>query len=745
MKTNQIPYRILIIDDNPQIHADFKKILLEPPIQKGLAQEEDILFGQTSVSLSLSYHIDSAYQGEEALNLVKKVLEIGQHYAIAFVDIRMPPGWDGVETISRIWKADPDIQIVICTAFSDYSWEKIYEKFGQTDRLLILKKPFDNIEVRQIASTLMKKWILAEQVKAHVRSLQEMVADRTIKLTNSLSLLRATFDATADGIIVTNIQDEIIDYNNKFLQLWDISSDTLKSQKFSNLIVFMVKKLKQPEIFLYRIQETYRDLEGETLDILSFQDRRIYECYSHPQKIESTTVGRVWSFRDITERKNLENKLSHQATHDVLTGLANRALFMSNATKMIKRAKKRNTMCTIFFFDIDHFKLINDSLGHAIGDRLLVAVGSRLKHCTKSTDTVARFGGDEFGVIIQIISKEDIHKIIKRYYLALKRPFLIDGHSIKITISTGISVYPKDGTTAEVLLKNSDASMYRAKEMGRNNYQFYSPGINSQASDRFEIANDLNDALKNNEFVINYQPLISYQDDKIKIIGVEALIRWNHPRRGLLMPVEFIPIAEESGIIVSIGEWVLHTACQQLKDWHKKGFDKIWLSVNISPRQIKQKNFVETVAKILNKMELPPQYLCLEITESLLLDNISKLQKSFSKLKELGVILAIDDFGVGYSNLNYISKFPFNRLKIDKSFLLDVISNPNDAGVVLAILSIARGLGMQVLAEGVETVEQLKFLRKYHCQEFQGFLFSKALNKDDIEKILEHPQDLSKF
>lgn len=737
MKAKKHQLRILIIDDNPTIHEDFRKILTFDNLNsEEMEKEESILFtGENKDSTLPKYVIDSAYQGEEGLRLVEESLHEKRPYAVMFVDIRMPPGWDGVETITKIWKIDSEIQTVICTAYSDYSWEEIFNKFGETDRLLILKKPFDNVEVRQFVITLAKKWCLAKQLRHQLDFLQSTVDLRTDELRNSLSLLRITFESTADGILVTNIQNEIVDFNKKFVDLWGIPKAILQSGKFSTLLGFMIKQLQFPEILLDKIRYFYKRTVESCFDIIKFKDGKIFELYSKPQILNETIIGRVWSFKDITERRRLQEKLSYQATHDVLTGLANRTALMSRLAINIKRAGQQDSHVAVLFFDLDHFKLVNDSLGQNEGDNLLKMVASRLEECLRVDDTLARIEGDEFVVVLDSLSDEgEINDIIAGFFEALKKPFNIGGRVLNVTTSVGVSVYPKDGKVAEVLFKNADAAMLRAKEMGRNNFQFYTASMNLHLTEHFELSNDLSYALDNNQLLVYYQPIFDLKNKKF--VGVEALARWQHPKRGLLTPMKFIPIAEETGLIIPIGEWILQTACKQVKAWHDQGMFNIGLAVNLSVNQFKQADIVKTVKDALKSSGFESKYLCLEITESLILEDTSNIRRILKALKKIGVSISIDDFGVGYSNLNYITKFPVDKLKIDKVFIRDVVTDESEAAVVLAILGIAKGLGMKVLAEGVETEAQLKFLQKNSCDEIQGYLFSEPVDAKKCEEIL---------
>ena len=400
-------------------------------------------------------------------------------------------------------------------------------------------------------------------------------------------------------------------------------------------------------------------------------------------------------------------------------------------------------------FDLDHFKRINETLGHSVGDRLLVAVAERLRQCvrdydavsraeavsSKSGTTLARLGGDEFILAMADIERvEDAAKAAQRLIQAMQAPFQMDEHEIVVTASIGISLYPDDGEDAETLLKNADSALYHAKDAGRNNYQFYNQSMNAKAFARLSLEGSLRRALEKQEFLLHYQPQVDARSGAI--VGAEALIRWRHPDLGLVSPLDFIPLAEESGLIVPMGEWVLRTACAELKAWQDAGHGMLRMAVNLSGRQFRQQDLVASVQRAMDAAGIDPQTLELEITESVLMQDAAETTRLLDNLKALGVKLSVDDFGTGYSSLSYLKRFPIDALKIDRSFIRDIASDPDDAAITTAILAMAGGLGLEVVAEGVETMEQLGFLRGRNCQMIQGYLFSKPLPSGQMRALL---------
>lgn len=439
---------------------------------------------------------------------------------------------------------------------------------------------------------------------------------------------------------------------------------------------------------------------------------------------------------DITDTKKYEEELEFQANHDALTGLPNRSLLQDRLKQSIAHAKRINERFWVAFLDLDRFKYVNDTMGHSAGDQLLQQVTSRLRLVLRETDTIARHGGDEF---VLLIGAEDTGMpgtaIVQRVMEALAQPIEICNQFFFITSSIGIATYPTDGEDAETLIKNADIAMYRAKELGRNNFQFYSPALNAKALDRLKLEKDLRIAIERNEFELHYQPQQAITDGQIT--GFEALIRWNHPLHGTIAPERFIALAEETGLIVPIGYWVIRSACLQNREWHNAGLHQARVAVNVSARQFSEKNFVSTIVEILEATNLPPCYLELELTEGMVMENTEHTINVLSQLKEVGVTISIDDFGTGYSSLAYLKRFPLDMLKIDRSFVRDIAIDNDDRSIVNAVISLAHSLHLTVIAEGVEDEAQLQYLRQQHCDFVQGYYISKPMPPSLIDDFVK--------
>ena len=459
---------------------------------------------------------------------------------------------------------------------------------------------------------------------------------------------------------------------------------------------------------------------------------------------EGNVVGILGSYEDITERQIAQEKIRYQALHDLLTGLPNRTFFHEQLSVSLTKACDSQSMLAVMFLDLDRFKTINDTLGHAVGDRLLQEVAQRLTSCLRKEDTVARWGGDEFTLLVsQTNNAEEVMEIAQRILDALKPAFNLEGHSqasrstsLHISISIGIALYPQDGEDVETLLSNADTALYSAKKQGRNNYQLYTAAMNSQASELLVLENDLHHALKQGEFVLYYQPQVNITTGAIT--GMEALVRWQHPKFGLVSPDKFIPLAEETGLIVSIGEWVLQTACAQNKAWQNAGLPMLRMAVNLSARQFQQPSLRNIVTQTLQQTGLSGQFLELEITESIAMQDVALTTEILKDLHQMGVHLSIDDFGTGYCSLSYLKLFPLHTLKIDKSFIRDLATDPQNAGIIKAIMTLGKGFNLRVIAEGVETEAQKDCLRNFQCEEMQGYLSSPPLPAEEATKLLQN-------
>jgi diguanylate cyclase (GGDEF)-like protein/PAS domain S-box-containing protein len=472
-----------------------------------------------------------------------------------------------------------------------------------------------------------------------------------------------------------------------------------------------------------------------------FQDGQS-ESYFEARIVASGHDEVVAIVRDITQRKQAEETIRRLAYHDALTGLPNRALFEDRLSVALAQARRHNQMLAVMFLDLDHFKTVNDTLGHSGGDKLLQSVAQELTLLVRDGDTVARVGGDEFTLLLPNITRmDDATNVAERVLEMLRQPRLLGGHEFQVGTSIGITVFPADGQDAERLLRNADTAMYRAKERGRDNYQLYTPAMNARIIERLALENDLRHALERQELFLLYQPLVEVASGRI--VGAEALLRWQHPERGTVLPDEFIPFAEETGLILPIGDWVLETACLQNSRWQEDGHPPIRVTVNLSARQLQQEHLVATVSRVLSAAALEPRYLQLEITEGAVMTNVEHIIAMLYELRTMGVGIAVDDFGTGYSSLSYLKRFPIDAVKIDRSFVRDLATDPNDAAIVTTVIAMSRSLNLKVIAEGVETERQLEFLRDRGCDEFQGYLFGRPVPADQFERdyLIDSPSN----
>lgn len=541
--------------------------------------------------------------------------------------------------------------------------------------------------------------------------------------------LSSALEQTADLVMIAD-NTGVITYVNAAFEKTTGYSSSEAIGKAANLL----RSGKQSSDFYKRLWETI--CAGNSFSDVFINRRKDGELYYEEKTItpliiaDGTITHFVATGKDISDRMQTQERLRFMAHHDALTELPNRTLFLDRLKQSIARARWHERKVAVMFMDLDRFKIINDTLGHNVGDQLLVHLTQRLAASVRTGDTVARFGGDEFAILLDdIASEQDIAHIAKKMLTAMAPVFQIEKRELFVTASIGVSIFPNDGEDSEVLLRNADVAMYRAKDMGRNNFQFYSSEMSARAFERLSLENSLRYALKRNEFFLLYQP--QYDARTGLPVGAEALLRWQHPELGLIMPNDFVMLLEETGLIVPVGEWVLREACRQAKQWHESGIN-LRIAVNLSGRQFNDADFLDSVQRILAETGIVPEMLELELTESLLMRNASMTIHALDTLNSMGVRLAIDDFGTGYSSLSYLRRFPIRTLKIDRSFVRDVIKDPDDTAIATAIIVMAQSLYLEVVAEGVETEEQLMFLQSLDCHLIQGFYFSAAVTSEAI-------------
>jgi diguanylate cyclase (GGDEF)-like protein/PAS domain S-box-containing protein len=545
------------------------------------------------------------------------------------------------------------------------------------------------------------------------------------------------FERTQAGVYRTSLDGRFLECNPALAQILGFASSSELAGRNARELYF---DADDRERFLARLQAEgqlanhelrLRRKDGGTLWVLenaSIQRGRAGE----PDMVEGTMI-------DITDRKQAESQIEYQAHHDTLTHLPNRALFLDRLSLAIAQANRRRSGLAVLFMDLDRFKLVNDTLGHSAGDRLLQQVAGRVRRAVREGDTVARLGGDEFTLLLESDAHAPqaarvAHKLLDRIAL----PFDVDGHRLHVTTSIGISLFPTDGADAETLLKSADLAMYRAKELGRSGYQLSSPELNAKALERLALENELRLALEREELVVFYQPVVSFATGRTT--GFEALVRWRHPRNGFVPPAQFIPLAEELRLEIPISEWVLRTACRQLCDWRSRSLPAARLAVNLSALHFQQVDLAAKVARMLAEADFPASLLDVEITESAAMQNLERTAEVLEDLRRMGVRISLDDFGTGQASLSHLKRFPLDNLKIDRDFVRDIGANRGGEAIVRATIEMAHGLGLRAVAEGVETAEQFEFLLLHGCDEYQGYLFSAPVAAEAIEATLARLQ-----
>ncbi len=548
--------------------------------------------------------------------------------------------------------------------------------------------------------------------------------------------LAATLESTADGILVTDLAGRIRQCNRRFSDLWGLPETLLTEQDDARVFDWMRRSVRDPAAYALRLADLDEATMLQASDVLELHSGRVLERIVHPQCSRGRPIGRVWSFRDITERIVASQRIEKLAHTDVLTGLPNRTLLAERVERALALATREGEPFALLLLDVDHFKHINDTLGQAFGDRVLVEIGERLAAGVRQIDTVARLGGDEFVLLAQRTDAAGAEATARRVMEALQRPFTLDGLNFTVTASVGSALHPSDGASLDELLRHADAAMREVKASGRAAWRFHTERQDAgevELRTRMKLDHAMRQALARDRFRLHYQPQVSAATGEI--VGAEALIRWSDPELGEVPPGRFIPVAEESGFIIAIGDWVLRQAVAQGVRWQAEG-RPMRLSVNVSALQFRQPGFVDGVARVLRDSGLPGHLLELELTESILIQSVEDTLARVHALAALGVQLAIDDFGTGYSSLGYLKRLPITRLKIDRSFITDLPDDASGASIVDAIVKLGRALGMQVIAEGVEREAQRQFLMRCGCDEYQGWLFAPALPLADFEARL---------
>lgn len=544
------------------------------------------------------------------------------------------------------------------------------------------------------------------------------------ELKQYVALISATIESSQEGILVIDLQHRPVVFNHRFMAMWQLNESWVRASRGRDIYEIIRVQLQNPADFLQQLEEV-KTPGTQACSDYELKDARFIECFV----MHHSDVGLVWSFRDISEKRKQEALIRYQAHHDALTNLPNRTLFNDRLTHALKKRSRSPSKMAVFYLDLDGFKTINDSLGHQMGDALLMQVSQRLSDTLRDDDTVARLGGDEFVVLLEDVQGHGmVVQLAERVLEVFRRPFHLQGQELYITTSIGIAVYPDDGESEELLLRNADIAMYKAKDQGRNNFHFFTPSLERLAKHRLSLETQLRHAVQNEAFQLYYQPKISMLTGQL--VGFEALLRWYTPENGFIGPDTFVPIAEATGMILPLGSWVVREACRQAKIWVEMGFPELYIAVNLSPKQFQQSNIFNQVLAAMDAEQLPYRNLALEITESMVMHNVHGAIEVLRRFREQGMTVCMDDFGTGYSSLNYLKTLPIDILKIDRTFIKDIDTSPDDRAIASSIITLGHNLGLKVVAEGVEQPDQIDFLKAQHCDMVQGYYYAKPLPAD---------------
>lgn len=786
------PARILVIDDNASIHEVFRKILSAPALDGDSFDRLSASLFDAPLAVAAerpSFLVDSVDSGEAGCAMVTQARVSGSPYAAAFVDMRMPK-WDGVTTIEALWRADPNVQIVICTAYSDYTWDEVVGRLGHSDRWLVLKKPFDLIEVQQMAMALAVKWELHQKQRMQVSDLEQQVAARVAELARSNrtlrmisrcqeALLRSGEEQELLGLVCQRLVDDG-DYVSACVTLTQhdnsnpgmpaaqagpepcqrealqASLDEVEHGCRPDLQAMrdmrpVVMRLAEGDLHLasWRHAALQRGLasvlalplcaKGSVLGSLCIYSRTadVFDAQevSLLQELADNVGYGVANLRQSDARERAERDLHYLANFDALTELPNRNLLRDRLRQAIAHAARSRRQVAALVLSLDHYQPIREALGEDASNRLLKTIGERLSGNLRAGDSIAHLTGEEFAIAITDIEHaEEITGIARRLMRVVAQPVRVDGFDPLTTASIGISLSSTEGEDVELLLRNAASAAHCARLEGGNTLHFYAPQMNDRAVARLALETDLRRAVSEEELVMYFQPKANATTGALS--GAESLIRWNHPRLGLVMPGDFIPQAEESGMIQSIGSWVIEAVCRQIRRWLDAGIAVLPVAVNVSARQFQHKNLTDIVRHALHSSQVDPALLELEITESALLADLDATTQALHELKALGVKLTLDDFGTGFSSLSNLQHFPVDQVKIDQSFVRNVTNNPSDAAICRSIIELAHALQLRVVGEGVETEGQLNYLRRHRCDELQGYYFSKPIPAAAYETML---------
>ncbi|WP_372985800.1 EAL domain-containing protein [Marinobacter sp.] len=702
-----LPARLLVVDDEPRLLSSLASLLR-----------------------SQGYEVTEAEGGERACEL------IDQHsFDLALLDLRMP-GVDGFDVMAQLTGKQPDCGTIVVSGESSFAAVSRALRRGALD---YIRKPFDPEELLATVESVINKQSLM-RAHEHIQ----------VRLEKSEALHRYIVNTSPDIVFMLDEEGYICFINSKVESLLGYQPEELCGQHFRQILddrdvskgTYALKGANitadNPRTLEVRLKTRGSQQATRHFEITAFPiDPQTWPHTGDSQIGATPKSARYYgTARDVTERKEAEAFINFQAYHDLLTRLPNRALFKDRLELAIAQARRGNEKLAVMFLDLDRFKIINDTLGHAMGDRLLQAVTQRLEKCLRKGDTLSRFGGDEFTLLLPAIhDNDDARQIARKLIRALQAPFQLGEHEVFVGVSIGIAIYPEAGENLDQLIQSADIAMYHVKGRGKDGYRFYSQTMSVDTANRLNLERDLRLALERDELRVFYQPQVCSRSNRI--VGLEALVRWQHPERGLLYPGDFLPLAEETKLIVQLSEWVMDRAFRDVGDWIRNGHPDLRLAVNLSPTQVEHPRFVDNLVGRMTKQHFPPDNLEIEITENVIMSDLDQISHKLRELATVGVRIAIDDFGTGYSSLNYLHRLPIHTLKVDQSFVRAIRSGEDGACIVNAIVAMAHGLKLEIVAEGVETDEQLSYLRNLGCHQVQGFFYGPARPAQEVFKALE--------
>jgi len=702
--------RILIVDDEPALLRSCRAVLE-----------------------SARFEVDTATSGAEALALIE---QNPQHWDLLLLDLNMP-GMDGLMLMQNLQNCGIDISVVVLSGETAFHWVSKAFQRGAFD---FVRKPFEYDDLVNTIRNALKK-----------RELERSFHLLRKQLERSERMHRFMIESSPDIIFIVDAEGRFRFINDRAEDLLGYRKDELLGEHFALIVdpesltrataCFIERRKpdrsgKDEDVWLLCKPSQVPGVERRRIAIeLNVMDAYEYEPVSpRGERLQKDYAGTYVVARDITEQLASQRMIHYQAYHDLLTGLPNRALFMDRLSHAISQARRQKSRLTVMFLDLDRFKVVNDTLGHDIGDTLLKTVAERLKGCLRESDTLARLGGDEFIVMLPLVESTMTAKTVaEKIVRTIKQPLYLGVHELCVTASVGIAMYPDDGDSADALIKNADIAMYHTKDLGKDGFNIFTRELSDQQEQQLSIESEIRRGIRENQFLVYYQPQVNPVDGMIS--GMEALLRWQHPERGLLTPAYFLPIAEESNLIIELGDWVMNAALQDVRQWREAGLVYGKLAVNFSFRQIEQPDFADKIIAALQQHDCPGEGFEIEITESALMSDAAKTIAKLRHLQSHGVHIAIDDFGTGYSSLSMLQKLPINRLKIDRSFIQDLHTD-SDRSIIEAIAHMAKGLKLDMVAEGVEEDYQLRYLRKLECPTVQGFIYSRCLSAEETRRLL---------